>query len=203
MPTSAVGNKVSLEAGQREADSSLALTRVLHGPHHMHDSRAKAGFTLIELLVVIALIALGTAAVSFSLRDSAESALERDAERLAALFESARARSRTSGIPVQWHPQTLQNILSTPATKAPQGTKGPQDSAGQAASTDFVFDGLPPLTLPAHWLSKRTEVDANARIVLGPDPIIGPQSVALRASQLQVWVSTDGIKPFTVTRVAP
>ena len=200
MPTSAVGNKVSLEAGQREADSSLALTRVLHGPHHRHDSRAKAGFTLIELLVVIALIALGTAAVSFSLRDSAESALERDAERLAALFESARARSRTSGIPVQWHPQTLQNILSTQATKTPQGQ---QDSAGQAASTDCVFDGLPPLTLPAHWLSKRTEVDANARIVLGPDPIIGPQSVALRTSQLQVWVTTDGIQPFTVTRVAP
>ncbi|MEY3763316.1 MAG: hypothetical protein RL281_1921, partial [Pseudomonadota bacterium] len=30
--------------------------------------RASHGFTLIELLVVIALIAIGTAAVSFSLR---------------------------------------------------------------------------------------------------------------------------------------
>jgi prepilin-type N-terminal cleavage/methylation domain-containing protein len=34
--------------------------------------RASHGFTLIELLVVIALIAIGTAAVSFSLRDSAQ-----------------------------------------------------------------------------------------------------------------------------------
>jgi general secretion pathway protein H len=69
--------------------------------------RASHGFTLIELLVVIALIAIGTAAVSFSLRDTAETVLERDAERLAALFESARARSRASGVPVKWHPQSL------------------------------------------------------------------------------------------------
>ena len=46
--------------------------------------RASPGFTLIELLVVIALIAIGTAAVSFSLHDSAQTVLERDAERLAA-----------------------------------------------------------------------------------------------------------------------
>jgi general secretion pathway protein H len=178
MPTSAVGNKVFFQTGQREVDSSLAFVRASNGPHRMQVPRAKAGFTLIELLVVIALIALGTAAVSFSLRDSAESALERDAERLAALFESARARSRTSGIPVQWHPQA---------------------SAGE----QFVFEGLPPNTLPSQWLSPRTEVDADARIVLGPDPIIGPQRVALRAPPFQVWVSTDGIQPFKVTRVAP
>jgi general secretion pathway protein H len=181
MPTSAVGNKVLFKAKQREVTSSRVSTRL-------------AGFTLIELLVVIALIALGTAAVSFSLRDSAETALERDAERLAALFESARARSRTSGIPVQWHPQTSQSAILMPASKG---------TTVVAAGTDFVFEGLPPQTLPSQWLSPRTEVDANARIVLGPDPIIGPQSVALRAQQLQVWVSTDGMKPFTVTRVAP
>jgi type II secretion system protein H len=47
------------------------------------------GFTLIEMLVVLAIIAIGTAGVSLSLRDSAQSALERDAQRLAALLESA------------------------------------------------------------------------------------------------------------------
>ena len=187
MPTSAVGNKVFAQTGQREVNSSLAFACALDEPCRRHSHKAMAGFTLIELLVVIALIALGTAAVSFSLRDSAESALERDAERLAALFESARARSRTSGIPVQWHPQTSQDTLNSPAS----------------AGAQFVFEGLPPLTLPTEWLSPRTEVDADARIVLGPDPIIGPQRVALRAQQLQVWVSTDGIQPFKVTRVAP
>jgi hypothetical protein len=38
---------------------------------------------------------------------------------------------------------------------------------------------------------------------LGPDPIIGPQSVALRVKDLQLWVSTDGLRPFAVKRAAP
>jgi prepilin-type N-terminal cleavage/methylation domain-containing protein len=46
------------------------------------------GFTLLELLVVVALIAVATAGVSLSLRDSAQSALQRDAERLAVLLET-------------------------------------------------------------------------------------------------------------------
>ena len=144
--------------------------------------RASHGFTLIELLVVIALIAIGTAAVSFSLRDSAQTVLERDAERLAALFESARARSRASGVPVKWHPQMPNN-------------------SGSANS--FVFEGLPPQTLSEKWLSPQIQVTPNALVVLGPDPIIGPQSVMLRVKDLQLWVSTDGLKPFAVKRASP
>ena len=144
--------------------------------------RASHGFTLIELLVVIALIAIGTAAVSFSLRDSAQTVLERDAARLAALFESARARSRASGVPVKWHPQALNN----------SGTPNA-----------FVFEGLPPQTLSEQWLSPQIQVASNALVVLGPDPIIGPQSVALRVKDLQLWVSTDGLRPFAVKRAAP
>lgn len=144
--------------------------------------RASHGFTLIELLVVIALIAIGTAAVSFSLRDSAQTVLERDAERLAALFESARARSRASGLPVKWHPQPLNN-------------------SGRPSA--FVFEGLPPQTLSEQWLSPQIQVASNTVVVLGPDPIIGPQSVALRLKDFQLWVSTDGLKPFSVKRAAP
>jgi hypothetical protein len=46
-------------------------------------------------------------------------------------------------------------------------------------------------------------VDATTVVVLGPDPIIGPQSVLLRANDRQLWVSTDGLQPFKVKRVAP
>ena len=147
--------------------------------------RASHGFTLIELLVVIALIAIGTAAVSFSLRDTSESALERDAERLAALLESARARSRSSGVSVRWHPV--------------------DDSANTAntANAAFVFEGLPPQALPTQWLSPQTQVAANSLLVLGPDPLIGPQSVKLQSQNFQLWVSTDGIQAFHVKRTAP
>src|SRR5574343_166836 len=55
---------------------------------------AARGFTLIELMVVVALIAIATAGVSLALRDSADSALERDAQRLAAVLEATRAQAR-------------------------------------------------------------------------------------------------------------
>ena len=142
---------------------------------------ASLGFTLMELLVVIALIAIGTAAVSFSLRDSAQTVLERDAERLSALLESARARSRSSGVPVRWHP--VIDASSPPAS--------------------FVFEGLPPQTLPTSWLSPTTQVAANSLLILGPDPIIGPQSVMLWSQNFRLWVSTDGIQAFRVQRAAP
>jgi len=180
MPTSAAGNKSNAQAAAKSCVLSQAPVRPLK---HV---RASMGFTLIELLVVIALIALGTAAVSFTLRDSAQTVLERDAERLAALFESARARSRASGMPVKWHPAAL--------TSAPNSNTN---------ATGFVFEGLPPNTLPSEWLSHQTQVDAAAVVVLGPDPIIGPQSVLLRATDRQLWVSTDGLQPFKVKRVAP
>lgn len=163
MPTSAAGNKVKLKI-----------------------NHSVLGFTLIELLVVIALIAIGTAAVSFSLRDASQTALERDAERLAALLESARARSRSSGVPVRWHPVTETANANTGSTSAA-----------------FVFEGLPPDTLPSVWLSPQTQVSANSQLTLGPDPIIGPQSVMLRSQHFQMWVSTDGIQPFRVKRAAP
>ena len=150
---------------------------------------ASLGFTLMELLVVIALIAIGTAAVSFSLRDSAQTVLERDAERLSALLESARARSRSSGVPVRWYPVT----------------EAPNNASNNASSppASFVFEGLPPQTLPTNWLSPTTQVAANSLLTLGPDPIIGPQSVMLWSQNFRLWVSTDGIQAFRVQRAAP
>ena len=52
------------------------------------------GFTLLELLVVVALIAVATAGVSLSLRDSAQSALQRDAERLADVIHLSGAAAK-------------------------------------------------------------------------------------------------------------
>lgn len=178
MPTLAVGNKAKLQNIWRETSSSQAPTCA------KPCAKPALGFTLIELLVVIALIAIGTATVSFSLRDTSQTLLERDAERLASLLESARARSRSSGVPVQWRP-ALEN-------------KDPGN-----APVAFVFDGLPPQALPTAWLSPQTQVAANSLLRLGPDPIIGPQSVRLSSQNFQLWVSTDGIQPFRVNRSAP
>ena len=150
------------------------------------------GFTLLELLVVVALIALASAGVGLSLRDSAQSALERDAVRLASLLETARAQARASGVAAQWRP----------------------------TATGFVFEGLPRNALPTQWLTDTTRASVTAAIVLGPEPLIGPQAVALRQSGSSsngesssaqdggtpptrtLWVVTDGLRPFQVQSTA-
>lgn len=135
------------------------------------------GFTLMELLWVVALIAVASAGVSLSLRDSADSALERDAERLAALLETGRAQSRAQGAAVVWQPQ--------------------------ANGTRFEFAGLPTPSLPSAWLHSQTRAAPGTRVTLGPEPLIGPQAVALSSlasGGKNLWVVTDGLRPFNVQR---
>ena len=135
--------------------------------------RLAAGFTLLELRVVVSIIAIASAGVSFALRDAAGSALDKEAQRLAALLESARARSRLTGQPVRW----------------------------VAGESGFRFDGLPPDTLPAQWLSPGTRVVGRAVLVLGPEPVIGPQAIELSNTERPdqtVRIATDGLRPFKV-----
>lgn len=142
--------------------------------------RRSRGFTLLELLVVLAIVAISTAGVSLTMRDDSKSALEREAQRLAALFESARAQSRAQGTPVYWR-QTVDG---------------------------FKFEGLAVNALPDRWLAPGTQSSSNVQMLLGPDPIIGPQSVDLLSidatanqSRTALRVATDGLRPFTVQAV--
>jgi general secretion pathway protein H len=134
------------------------------------------GFTLLELLVVVSIIALATAGVGLAMRDGGQTQLEREAARLAALLESARAQSRAGGIPVRW----------------------------RALPHGFRFEGLPPsaqAALPQQWLDAGTTVRGQAVLQLGPEPLIGPQQVLITHHAhpdrtLRVW--TDGVRPFSV-----
>jgi general secretion pathway protein H len=132
---------------------------------------------MLELLVVVAIIAVAAAGVSFALRDQAAVPLERDAQRLAALLESARARSRLSGQPVRW----------------------------LADAQGFRFEGLPPEALPGKWLAEDTRVVDGRVLVLGPEPVIGPQAVVLGSANAPttIVVATDGLRPFAVQNAAP
>jgi general secretion pathway protein H len=140
--------------------------------------RRPAGFTLLELLVVISIIAIAAAGVSFAVRDAGGAPLDRDAQRLAALLESARARSRLSGQPVRW-------------VARPDG---------------FRFEGLPPEALPHAWLTPDTQVVAGGVLVLGPEPVIPPQFVVLASPQYPghaLRIATDGLRPFAITPEQP
>lgn len=134
--------------------------------------RRARGFTLLELLVVVSIMALATAGVGLALRDGSQQSLEREGERLAALLESARAQSRASGVLVRW----------------------------RAVEGGFRFDGLRAGALPTQWLDNSTRVRGPGSLVLGPEPLIGPQQVILVQPQHPehaLRVATDGLRPFT------
>ena len=136
-----------------------------------------SGFTLIELLVVVAIIAIATAGVGLSLRDSSATALERDAQRLAVLLESARAQSRMTGNPVRWRP----------------------------TATGFLFEGLTGPAYPSSWLGSDVRSAAGGFVLLGPEPVIGPQQIRLVSSSeptRSLTLATDGVRPFSVLTAA-
>lgn len=140
------------------------------------DGARVRGFTLIELLVVVAIIGIATAGVMVSMERAADAPLEREAVRLAALLEAARAQARVSGQAVRW----------------------------QATEEGFRFEGAGlgserPLT---HWLSADVRVEPPGVVVLGPEPLIRPQSITLTSAdhpQRRWRIASDGLQPFQAT----
>ncbi len=170
MPTSAAGNKSSYLFDSCLRTVGGRCSRIWH--------QSTRGFTLLELLVVIAIMALATAGVGLAMRDTGQTALAREAERLAALLEAGRAQSRASGVAVRW----------------------------RLTENGFAFEGLPVDSLPTQWLVPGIQAQlatadgrAAAALQLGPEPIIAAQQVQLtraEAPQHSVRVASDGLRPF-------
>lgn len=145
------------------------------------NNRAR-GFTLLELLVVVSIVALATAGVSLSLRDSDATALDNESLRLMAMLDSARALSRTSGVPVRW-----------------RSNDGGFEFLGVPSSAR----GNDSLAMPRTWLHPDTQArviqppDA-AELVLGPEPLIAAQRVELVRGERRLVLGTDGLAPFAV-----
>ncbi len=143
---------------------------------------AARGFTLLELMVVVAIVALASAGVSLSLRDINASALDHEAIRLAALLESARAQSRTSGVQVRWRATSEGFEFSGISTR-----EGATDSLARQRS----------------WLNDDTRArmlqPPGAReLQLGPEPLIAAQRIELSQGERRLVLGTDGLAPFAV-----
>jgi general secretion pathway protein H len=158
------------------------------GPHEgerRSRNGGQRGFTLIELLVVMAIVAIASALVAVTLPDRTQDRLNEEAERLAALLESARTEARASGVAVRWELVAL-----------------PTDDG-----TQFRFVGLPSaLALPTRWLGEgvSAEIVGARAITLGPEPILPAQRIVLRLEDRRVVLASDGLAPFAAAdAVAP
>jgi len=143
------------------------------------------GFTLLELLVVISIVALATAGATLALRDASSTQLEREALRLAALLDAARAQSRTTGTPVSWRP-TATGFEFLGLRPPPEG--GPPSGLHTAGRA---------------WLEEQTQAiivqPAQATsLSLGPEPLIPAQRLELLLGERRVGLETDGLGPFRV-----
>jgi general secretion pathway protein H len=148
------------------------------------------GLTLLELLVVLAIIGFAMAGVSLSLRDSSQTQLEREAQRLVAVLEAARGQSRTSGIPLIWQTTPEGFVIRPAQTPATNGANAPSSVAPRSEV----------------WLAAGTQALASNVVVLGPEPILTPARITLSVSTpnaptqgvKQLTIGTDGLRPFQV-----
>ncbi len=141
------------------------------------------GFTLLELLLVVAIIAIASSGVLLAVRSSDSTQLAREADRLVALLEAARAQSRGNGVPVAWHADATGFRF--------EGLMQPL-SIGQAQAADASARNH------IAWLEGGTQVPEGTVLVLGPEPIIGRQSLRLVRGDSSLRIATDGLRPFAV-----
>ncbi len=136
-------------------------------------------------MVVVALIAIAAGVASLALRDPADAQLEREAARLSALLESARAESRSLGVAVVWTPVSARDAAA-PGTAA----RGTVPVSGPARARRCRCAGWTPACT--------VELPDGRPIVLGPEPLIGPQRIVLRLDDRRLALATDGLGPFEI-----
>ncbi|MBY0463344.1 MAG: prepilin-type N-terminal cleavage/methylation domain-containing protein [Burkholderiales bacterium] len=131
------------------------------------------GFTLLELMVVVSIVALATAGVSLSLRDTSANLLEREAMRLGALLTATHAQARTAGVPMLWR-------------ATPQGFE-----LGGRAHTWLAEGTRARVTTP-----RAPDTPPDETLTLGPEPMMAPQRLTLSLQGRSVTLATDGLRPF-------
>jgi len=132
-----------------------------------------AGFTLMELLVVLAIIASASVAVVLSLRDSPQTRLQAEAERVIAVLEASRADARASNTAMRWHADDKGFQVHT----LPANGTALQNMA---------------------WLHKGTQASPED-VLISPEPVQARSRLTLRHdSGASLSIGTDGAAAFKV-----
>jgi general secretion pathway protein H len=134
------------------------------------------GFTLLELLVVLVILALASGGVVMALRDNDGQRVQREAQRLVALLEAARAESRASGTAIRW-----------------EATDGGFSFTGEQPPRRWLYQDTRAVISHAEPFGGPSSI-----LTLGPEPIIPAQQVTVIVGQHRLKVGTDGLQPFLV-----
>ena len=129
-------------------------------------ARPCAGFTLLELLVVLAIVAIGSAVVTLGLRDSPQTRLQSEADRLIAVLEAARADARASNTALRWHADDKGFELQTlPVAGQARQAMAWYNAGTQATPSDVLISAEP--------IQARTTITlrhgSGARLTIGTD----------------------------------
>ncbi len=165
-------------------------------------SRRGHGFTLIELMVVLALVAIAAGGAMLAMRDAPEAALQREADRLVALLEAARAQSRASGLAIVWQADEGGfAFVRGPASTAVQGAAAAvAEGSGQGMAAQEGARTQPPDQSLA-WLDPQVRALPAEPLLLGPEPIIEARSIVLALQGRSISVFSDGLRPFAIARL--
>lgn len=147
------------------------------------------GFTLLELMLVLFIVALVGSGIAWAVGQQGRQGPLREAQRLSALLESARAVSRASGRPVLW--RTVEGGFDFPGLEQAQIQAG-RSSAGEND------DGT---TTRQTWLHEgaRAEIitpSGAVVLILGPEPVLPVQRVRLHVDGVAIDVGSKGVQAF-------
>ncbi len=188
MPTSAAGNRgVALRA-------------------------RSSGFTLIELLVTLLVMALLTGLAALALPHGRDESVQREAQRLAALFDAARSEAADGSMPLAWAPGVAGYafVRPTPNGWRPLAHAPLMPRAWAWSGARVQRDYMPPPTrggsVDADGVRVHVEGGSSTSgappgwLVFGTEPVSPPIRVILLESGRAWIIASDGIAPFSTSR---
>jgi general secretion pathway protein H len=148
-----------------------------------------AGFTLLELLVVLVIAGIMLGMVSFNAMPGEQQVLQKDAQRIALLFQLARDEAIVRNRPIAFeaNSQGYRFLL-----------RG--DNEWQPLSQDDLLRerefSRSPINLSISPVM--AQGDGPLRVIFGREPVDNPVVLTLASGQTQVSIRADGIGHFRV-----